>query len=241
MATANTTVHQLRSDNPPTTLTTASSTGSDVVSSQVIDALTIGSIDTITASVSLGMANLFQHQMNHASRLDSIAEAFLGKMLKRVVGQDPVEAVSTSKLFKGGSDTGIGSLLAQLSSGQIGGKISQSTSGDLMSEINKLDSVIASMQGLVTGIVAILQQTLMNGVQSIPTSTGFKKITDPSTVPLPSTPKPLAASTSVSLTMPKPTVPPPPPPFPKPSDHYNPPYWPSSPDRTTYPKVTIRY
>lgn len=143
----------------------------DTVDPQVKDALTIGNVKTVAESASFAMATLFQHQVNHAHRLDMLAEAHLGKALNTFASVDPVEAVATSKLFKGEADSGLSSLLAQLASGQMGIKAAQSTPGEMGLEVAKLGSAVASLQGLLGGLVAILQQT-MKGAQTTPPVTG---------------------------------------------------------------------
>jgi len=142
----------------------------DKVDPQVIDALTIGNVKTVGESASFAMASLFQHQVNHARRLDSLAEAHLGKVLNSFASVDPVEAVSTAKLFKGESDSAISSILAQLASGQVGAKIAQSTPGDVAVQISQLGASVASLQGLIGGLVGLLQQTI-KGAQTTPPNT----------------------------------------------------------------------
>ena len=141
------------------------------VDASVVDALTIGNVKTVGEAASFAMASLFQHQVNHARRLDSLAEAHLGKVLNNFASVDPVEAVSAAKLFKGEADSGLSSLLAQLASGQIGAKVAQSTPGDVSIEISKLGASVASLQCLIGGLVAALQQT-MKGAQTTPPVTG---------------------------------------------------------------------
>jgi len=139
----------------------------DAVDLQVKDALTISNVKTVAEAGSVAMANLFQHQTNHARRLDMLAEAHVGKVLNNFAGIDPNEAVATSKLFKGEADSGISSLLAQLASGQVGAKIAQSTPGDVGVEIAKLSAVVAGVQAQFGGLVASLQQ-MIKGAQSTP-------------------------------------------------------------------------
>lgn len=134
----------------------------DKVNPQIIDALTIDTVNTIATSPSFALASLYQHQVNHARRLDSMTEACLGKFLERMASDDPVETISIGKLLKAESDSSINSILAQLSAGQIGAKIAQSTSSDLSIEVAKLGGAIASVQGLIGGLVGLLQQMLMN-------------------------------------------------------------------------------
>ena len=142
----------------------------DVVDPQVKDALTTGNVKTVAESASFAMATLFQHQVNHAHRLDMLAEAHLGKVLNNFASVDPTEAVATAKLFKGEADSGLSSILAQLATGQMGVKAAQSTPGDTSLEIAKLGAAISSLQGLMGGIVAILQQTI-KGAQTTPPNT----------------------------------------------------------------------
>ena len=140
------------------------------VDPQVVDALTIGNVKTVGESASFAMASLFQHQTNVARRTDSLAEAHLGKVLNNFAGTDPVQSVAVSKLFKGEADSSIQSLLAQLAASQMGAKVAQSTPGDVSIEINKLGASVASLHGMIGGLVAILQQT-MKGAMSTPPTT----------------------------------------------------------------------
>jgi len=142
----------------------------DQVSPQVVDALTISNVKSVGEAASFAMASLFQHQVNHARRLDSLAEAHLGKVLTSFASTDPVEAVSVAKLFKGESDSAISSILAQLATGQIGAKVAQSTPGDVSVQISQLGASVSSLQGMIGGLVAILQQT-MKGAMTTPPNT----------------------------------------------------------------------
>lgn len=139
----------------------------DKVDGQVVDAVTIGNVKTIGEAGSFAMASLFQHNTNVARRVDSLAEAHLGKVLNTFASVDPVESVAVAKLFKAESDSAIASLLAQLDSGQLGAKIAQSTPGDINIELSKIGASVASLQGMIAGLVAILQQTI-KGAQSTP-------------------------------------------------------------------------
>lgn len=133
------------------------------VDAQVVDALTIGNVKTIGEAASFAMASLFQHQVNHARRVDALSEAHLGKVLNTFSSIDATEAVATAKLFKGEADSGVMSLLTQLAGGQIGAKVAQSTPGDLSLELNKLQSSIASLQGQNALITATLERLLNRG------------------------------------------------------------------------------
>ena len=148
----------------------------DTVSPQVVDALTITNVKTVGESAAFAMGNLFQHQVNHARRLDSLAEAHLGKVLNNFASVDPLEAVSAAKLFQGEADSGLSSLLAQLSSGSVGAKIAQSTPGDISIQISQLGASVASVQGMIAGLVAILQQTI-KGAQTTPPITSGTTVT----------------------------------------------------------------
>lgn len=154
----------------------------DKVDPQVIDALTISMVTTTASSASFAMANLYQHQINHARRLDSMAEACHAKMLKRMSSYDPVEALATSKLFKGEADSSIASLLAQLSAGQEAAKISQSTTGDIASDIVKMNTAVASMTGMLGGLVGLLQQMVASGAFDVPAPILSRK---PNPIPAP--------------------------------------------------------
>jgi len=147
----------------------------DAVDAQVKDALTIGNVKTVGEAGSFAMASLFQHQVNHARRLDSLAEAHLGKVLNNFASVDPIEAVATAKLFKGESDSSISSILAQLGSGSVGAKIAQSTPGDVAVQISQLGASVASLQGLIAGLVAILQQTIKGAQTTPPITSGTTK------------------------------------------------------------------
>lgn len=165
--------------------------GSEKVNPQVLDALTIGTTETIATAASNALANMYQHQINHIRRVDSLTEACLGKMMKRIASQDPTEAVAVSKLLKGESDSSIVSLLAQLSASQEAAKIAQSTSGDLATDIAKVSAAVASVQGLVGGLVGVLQQMLMNGTDGVQVNpiNLMKKDKAPIPTPMPA-PKP---------------------------------------------------
>lgn len=196
--------------------------GSDKVNPQVLDALTIGTTETIATAASNALANMYQHQINHIRRIDSMTEACLGKLMKRFASQDPVESVSMSKLMMGEADSSIGSVLAQLSASQEAAKIAQSTPGNLATEIAKVGAAISEVQGLVGGLVGLLQQMLTNGtlgVQVAPPMLAKKA------QPAPTSP------------VPPPTAPTPVPVPPTPDDNFNPPFW----NGKKFPTVTIRY
>ena len=143
------------------------------VDPQVVDALTIGNVKTIGEAGSFAMASLFQHQTNVARRTDALAEAHLGKVLNTFASVDPIQSVAVAKLFKGEADSSIQSLLAQLASSQMGTKIAQSTPGDVSVELHKLGSSVSSLQGVIGGLVSMLQQTMKGAQTTPPITTGM--------------------------------------------------------------------
>lgn len=142
----------------------------DKVDAAVVDALTISNVKTVGEAGSFAMASLFQHNTNVARRVDSLSEAHLGKVLESFSNADPVEAVATAKLFKAEADSGISSLLGQLDTGHLATKIAQSTPGDISVELNKIGASVSSLHGMISGLVAILQQTI-KGAQTTPPDT----------------------------------------------------------------------
>lgn len=143
----------------------------DKVDGQVVDALTIGNVKTVGEAASFAMASLFQHNTNVARRTDSLAEAHLGKVLNSFASVDPVESVATAKLFKGESDSAIASIIAQLDTGHMSTKIAQSTPGDVSIELNKIGASVSSLHGMISGLVAILQQTIKTAQTTPPDTT----------------------------------------------------------------------
>jgi len=142
----------------------------DKVDAQVVDAVTIANVKTVGEAAAFSIASLFQHNTNVGRRVDSLSEAYLGKVLNNFSSDDPVEAVATTKLFKAEADSSIQSLLAQLTTAQMGTKIAQSTPGDVAVEIHKLGSSVASLQGLIGGLVGLLMEAI-KGAQSTPPHT----------------------------------------------------------------------
>ena len=206
-------------NDPTDTSSTISATGADKVDPQVLDALTIKHLETIANASGTSIATLMQHQINHARRLDTMSEACFAKMLKRFAKLDPVEVVATDKILKSESDSSIASLLAQLSAGQLSGKIAQSTQSNLALEISRMGSAIAEMHGLLNGIIGLVQQSLINGTYGIPVapvrlSNTVKSDPVPAPIPIPD-PKPASKPSS-------------------PTDSL----WPES---IRFPRVTIRF
>jgi len=158
----------------------------DEVDPQIVDAITISDVNTIASSASFAMANLYQHQINHARRLDSMAEAVLGKTLKRFATISPEEALATKKIFQADADTSIASLLGQLSAGMEGAKIAQSTPGDLAVEISKIGSAVSSVQGLMGGLLSLIK-VLAENAEAFAV---LARKTNPSPVPVPTSPVP---------------------------------------------------
>jgi len=132
---------------------------------QVIDALTIANVKTVAEAGSVAIANLFQHQTNHAHRTDMLAEAHLARVLN---------TVATSKLFQGEADSGLASLLSQLVVGQMGTKIGQSTPGDFGIEVAKLSAGFANVSAQLGSLIVLVQQ-ISKGAQLTPPVTAVKK------------------------------------------------------------------
>jgi hypothetical protein len=97
------------------------------VDPQTIDALTLSNVKTIAEAGAFAMAQRFQDEVAHARRVNMMAEAHLGKVLSNFTSADPVEAVTTAKLFKSEAESGLSSLVSQLALGQLGSKVAQST------------------------------------------------------------------------------------------------------------------
>lgn len=129
-------------------------------SQQVTEAVAISNVETIASGTSLAMGMLFQHQSGTAHRLDMLAEAHTGNVLEEFSTVLAPEAVSLTKLFWGEADSSINSPLGQLAASQMAVKTAQSTPGDLSLEIAKLGSSVASLESMISGLVAILQVTL---------------------------------------------------------------------------------
>jgi hypothetical protein len=123
-----------------------------------------------TAAQNMALQNAVASQ----NRITSIAEAALAKFIDNLSSVDPIEAVSTARLFKGDADSSIASLLAQQSAGAIGIKQAQSVDGSLASQLASLSASIAS-QGTQLGAVVALVQQLMKGAQSTPPETATGK------------------------------------------------------------------
>ena len=137
------------------------------VDPQILDSLVIENIKNIAGSSAAAMANLFQHQTNHARRLEQIAEGHTAKALNRFASIDPIEAVAASKLFKGEADSSILSQLSQLSGGSVGSRTAAATPGDTGVELAKMGGAVASIQAQIGGLVAMLQQAI-KGAQTTP-------------------------------------------------------------------------
>ena len=194
--------------------------GKDKVDPQIIDAITINMVTTTASAASFAMANLYQHQINHARRLDSMAEACLGRMLKRLSSTSAEESIAISKIFQADADTSIASLLAQLSAGQQSAKIAQSTPGDPALELAKIGTAVTSVQSLIGGIIGMLKVLCDADVGSSPVLS--RQNTNPKPPPAPPVPKPSDSAPSVPES---------------PSD-FDIPDWPLN---KKFPTVTIRY
>jgi len=112
---------------------------------QTLDTINNSSLLTVADTPSATNAQKSANDTAHASRLDKLlemtlqnalasqqrnsiqAETHMGKVIENLSSMDPVEAASTAKLFRGESDSSLGSILAQLSAGQIGAKTAMTT------------------------------------------------------------------------------------------------------------------
>lgn len=70
---------------------------------------------------------MYSDLLEHRKHVNTLATTYLGRICDNASSLDPVEAISMAKAFKGESDSSIASLIAALSSGQIGGKIAMTT------------------------------------------------------------------------------------------------------------------
>ncbi len=96
-------------------------------SQAIVDTVADTNMKTVGEAAAFAMGQGFQNAVSHAKRIDAIAEVYLGQLVNTATSVDPVEAVAAAKLFKGESDSSLGSLLTILSAGQIGAKIGQTT------------------------------------------------------------------------------------------------------------------
>lgn len=115
-----------------------------------------------------------QNAVASQARINSISEAALAKAITDLGSVDPVEAVSTARLFKGDADSSIASLLAQQSAGLMGVKQAQSTDGSLASQFANLSAAVASQASQLGAVVALMQQWV-KGAQSTPPETATGK------------------------------------------------------------------
>lgn len=112
---------------------------------QTLDTINNSNLMTVADTPSWTNAQKSTNDISHASRLDKLlemtlqnalgsqqrnnmlSEVHVGKIIENSTSVDPIEAVSTAKLFRGEGDSSIGSILAQLSAGQIGSKTAMTT------------------------------------------------------------------------------------------------------------------
>lgn len=119
--------------------------GFSMATEQTLDTILNANLKTIAETPAWATAQKEANDISHAGRLDKLiefsmqnflshqnrnnmlAETYVGKQIENMTSVDPIEATATSKLFHGESDAAIASLLAQLSSGQIGAKTAMTT------------------------------------------------------------------------------------------------------------------
>ena len=153
---------------------------------QTLDTINNSNLMTVADTPSWTNAQKSQNDISHASRLDRLvemqlqnalaaqhrnnmlAEINMGKTIANISSTDPVEAASTAKLFRGEGDSSIGSLLAQLSSGQIGAKTAmtvppESGTTQLFAQLNSL----TEQNNQNTNIVANMNQSTLSAMTAI--------------------------------------------------------------------------
>jgi len=112
---------------------------------EVIQTVEIENLKTVAGASANALANTFTDysasrgrlaimaegaladQQSHRTAMNHIQQLYLGKLAEKFTEVDPMEAVSTAKVFKGESDSSVLSLLSSLSGGQIAGKIAVTT------------------------------------------------------------------------------------------------------------------
>lgn len=99
-----------------------------------------------------------QNAVASQNRINSISEAALAKFIDNLSSVDPIEAVSTARLFKGDADSSIASLLAQQSAGVIGVKQAQSVDGSLAAQVSNLTASFASQGAQLGALIALVEQ-----------------------------------------------------------------------------------
>jgi hypothetical protein len=155
---------------------------------QTLDTVNNSNLMTVADTPSWTNAQKSQNDTSHASRLDKLlemtlqnalaaqqrnnqlAEIHMGKTIENLSSTDPVEAASTAKLFRGEGDSSIGSILAQISAGQIGAKTAMTVPPEtgttqLFAQLNALTSqnnqntnIVANMnQGTLSSMAAIAE------------------------------------------------------------------------------------
>jgi hypothetical protein len=68
-----------------------------------------------------------QSALDHTNGVRAISQNYLGALAEKMVTLDPTESTAIGQLFKANGDSSMLSILSQLSGGQIGAKVAQST------------------------------------------------------------------------------------------------------------------
>jgi len=93
-----------------------------------MEAVSVGNIKTIAEMAAFATAQSMKHSVEHANRLNILAETYLARALKGADEVDTSEAVANIKLLTGNDiaqqNTAIGSALAQVQS-QLGAMVAQ--------------------------------------------------------------------------------------------------------------------
>lgn len=93
----------------------------------LIDSVSNANTKTIAEAGAHAMAQIFQSQAASFNRLNVIAEAATGNIVRRMTELDPAEAASVLKTTQGDLAAQLGSLIAAISSGQQQSKTAGNT------------------------------------------------------------------------------------------------------------------
>ena len=92
------------------------------VNEMTLDCITIESLKNIGGASSIAQAVMYQDQSASRNRLNIIAESLTAKAGMKIQSLDISEASAESAVNRGGSDAGLASLMAAISSGAINNK-----------------------------------------------------------------------------------------------------------------------
>ena len=92
------------------------------VNEMTLDCITIESLKNIGGASSIAQAVMYQDQSASRNRLNIIAESLTAKAGMKIQSLDISEAAAESAVNRRGSDAGLASLMAAISSGAINNK-----------------------------------------------------------------------------------------------------------------------